>query len=240
MKSKEKLTLAATKRDVFGKKLRKLRHSGMVPANIFGHDFKSAAVTVNLKDFIHVYKTAHETGVVYVQLDKQEVPVLIKDLQKHPVSGLLLHVDFRKINLLEKIETDVPIVFINESPAVLQLGGQLLTQANEVLIEALPTDIPENIEIDLAKLTEIGSEVRVQDLKAGANVVIKEDPERLIVSVVARKEESITPETETEAPEITTEKKEGEEGEGAEGGDAEAAEPSKGGDAEKTDEKPAK
>lgn len=213
MKAKEKLILAATKRELFGKKLRKMRHNGMVPANIYGPEFKSVAITFSYKDFLHAYKIAHETGVVYVQVGRDEIPTLVKHLQKHPVSDALLHVDLRKINLLEKIETDVPLVFINESPAVAQLGGQLLTQTNEVLIEALPTDIPEHIEIDLSRLTEIGSEIRVQDLKSAANVTIKEDPERQIVSVVARKEESITPETETEAPEITTEKKEGEQGE---------------------------
>lgn len=232
MKAKEKLILTATKRDVFGKKLRKLRHSGMIPANIYGPDFKSVAITVSYKDFLHAYKIAHETGVVYVQIGKEEIPTLIKELQKHPVSDALIHVDMRKINLLEKIETDVPLVFINDSPAVAQLGGQLLTQANEVLIEALPTDIPEHIEIDLALLTEIGSEIRVQDLKPATNVVIKEDPERQIVSVVARKEESITPETEIEAPEITTEKKEGEEGE--------TTEPAPAADAAPDEEKPAK
>lgn len=222
MKNKEKLTLTAEKREAFGKKLRKMRHSGMVPANIYGPEFKSVAITVSFKDLIHTYKVARETGVVYITIGKDEYPTLIKDIQRHPVSDAILHVDFRRINLKEKIETDVPLVFVNESAAVQTLGGQLLTQTNEVLIEALPTDIPEQIEIDLAKLTEIGSEIRVQDIAKIPNVDVKEDPERMIVSVVARKEESITPETETETPEITTEKKEGEEA--AEGGEEPKAE----------------
>lgn len=213
MKQKEKLTLQAEDRTQFGKQLRKMRHHGKIPANIYGPEFKSVAITVEFKDFMHAYKVAHETGVVYVQAGKQEFPTLIKHLQKHPVSDAILHVDFRRINLAEKIETEVPLEFINESPAVSQLGGQLLTSADAVLIEALPNDIPENIQIDLAILTEIGSEIRLQDIAKMANVEFKDDPERIIVSVVARKEESITPETETEAPEITTEKKEGEEGE---------------------------
>lgn len=232
-KNAEKLTLQATKREEFGKKLRKLRHSGRIPANIYGPDFKSVAVTVNVRDFTHAFKVARETGVVYIQVDKEEIPTLIKDIQRHPVSNMILHVDFRKINLNVKIETDVPIVFVNDSPAVAQLGGQLLTQANEILIEALPTDIPENIEIDLAKLTEIGSEVRVKDIPAIPNVTIKEDEDRMIVSVVARKEESITPETQAEAPEITTEKKGDEEGGEGEAAPAEEASEEKGEDKEK-------
>lgn len=212
MKQKEKLTLQAEDRTQFGKQLRKMRHNGKIPANVYGHDFKSLAITIDFKDFMHAYKVAHETGVVYVKTATQEVPTLIKHLQKHPVSDAIIHVDFRKINLSEKIETEVPFEFINESPAVAQLGGQLLTSADVVLIEALPNDIPENIQIDLAILTEIGSEIRLQDIAKIANVEFKDDPEKIIVSVVARKEESITPETETEAPEITTEKKEGEEG----------------------------
>ena len=215
-KTKEKLALSTEKRSVFGKKLKKMRHENILPANIYGTDFKSLAVSTKFKDFIKVYKTAKETGVIYLSIDNKEIPVLIKNIQLHPVSHLILHVDFRKIDLKKKIETEVPIKIIGESEAVTQKEGVLLTLSDKLVVEALPEDIPQNFVIDISILKDIGQEIKVKDIKITEKFEIKDDAEKVIVSVTAHKEESITPETETEAPEITTEAppKEGEEAEG--------------------------
>ena len=100
--------MKAELRTVFGKKLNKVRKQGLVPSNIFGPDFKSKSISVVYKDFVKTYKKVGETGVVYLSLDKENIPVLIKSIQKHPLSSLLLHVDFRKIDLSKKIEANVP------------------------------------------------------------------------------------------------------------------------------------
>lgn len=214
-KTKEKLTLSGEKRSVFGKKLKKMRHENILPANIYGTDFKSLAVSTKFKDFIKVYKIAKETGVIYLSIENKEIPVLIKNIQLHPVSHLILHVDFRKIDLKKKIETEVPVKIIGESEAVTQKDGVLLTLSDKLVVEAFPEDIPQNFEIDISALKDIGQEIKVKDIKITEKFEIKDDPEKVIVSVTAHKEESITPETETEAPEITTEAppKEGEEAE---------------------------
>ena len=102
-----KLHLEAKNRDIFGKKLKKVRIIGKLPGNIFGPDFKSQAITVDVKDFKRIYHTAKETGVVYIKTDRKKIPVLIRNVQKHPVNNILLHVDFRKIDLSQKIETNV-------------------------------------------------------------------------------------------------------------------------------------
>ncbi len=209
---KQKIILAVEKRDVFGKKLRKLRHQGLIPANIFGPKFQSVAVSVDTKSFLKVYRIVRETGVVYVQLDKQEIPALIRNIQKHPLTNSIIHIDLRKIDLSQKIETTVPVSTVNESTAVTQKGGVLLTQAHELIIEALPTDIPQSIEIDITPLTEVGMEIKVKDIAHSGTYEIKEDAEKVVISVVAHKEESVTPETAVETAEVITEKKEGEEG----------------------------
>ena len=98
-----KTVLEVVKRDIFGKKLHRLRKSGQIPANVFGPDFQSVSIAVGEKDFFNVYKTAQETGIVYLHLGTDEIPVLIKQLQFHPVTDKLLHVDFRKIDLQKKI-----------------------------------------------------------------------------------------------------------------------------------------
>lgn len=205
---KEKTILKVGKRDVLGKKLRKMRKHGQMPANVYGANFKSTSITAQLKDFLKVYRTAKETGVVYLQLDGKDIPTLITHIQKHPVSGLYLHVDFRAIDLKQKVEASVPIVTVNQSTAVSQKGGVLLTTVDHLMVEALPEEIPQHIEIDLARLIEIGAELKVKDLATSTSYVVKEDPEKLILSVIAHKEESVTPETETAAPEVLTEKKE--------------------------------
>ncbi len=200
----DKLKLEAKSRDVFGKKLRKLRHSGLVPANVFGPDFKSKSITLDAKEFMKVYRIAKETGIIYLHLEKEEIPVLVRLIQKHPVTDYILHVDFRKIDLTKKIETEVPVRVINESEAVAQKGGVLLTLSENLLVESLPGDIPQHIEVDISVIKEVGQEIKVADLPKSQKFEIKEDPQKVVVSVVEHKEESVTPETTAAAPEVIT------------------------------------
>ena len=211
-KKDSKLQLDAKKREVFGKKLKKVRIGGMLPGNIFGPDFKSQSITVDVKAFRRIYNTAKETGVVYIKTDDKETPVLIRGVQKHPVTNLLLHVDFRKIDLSQKIETKVPVIVIGEAPAVTQKNGVLLTHLNDVTVEALPDQIPSKIEVDISGLIEIGSEIKVSGLPKSDKYTIKEDLEKPVVSVIEHKEESLVAETTpTGEPEIIEQKAEGEE-----------------------------
>ncbi|MFN4213011.1 MAG: 50S ribosomal protein L25 [Microgenomates group bacterium] len=204
---KDKLFLKVEPRTIFGRKLKRLRANGIIPANIYGPEFKSQAISVNFKDFIKVYKIAKETGVVYLDLEEKEIPVLIKNLQKHPVNGGILHIDFIKIDLTKKVQTEVPIKIVGESKAVKELGGILLTQTDSLLIEALPQDIPPAIEVNISSLKEIGQEIKVADLLKTNTFEIKSPPDKVIVSVIAHKEESVTPETTMAAPEVISEAK---------------------------------
>ncbi|OGK11807.1 hypothetical protein A2954_05120 [Candidatus Roizmanbacteria bacterium RIFCSPLOWO2_01_FULL_37_12] len=204
-----KLTLNILPRTIFGKKLKKFRKDGYIPANIFGQEFKSQSVSVTYKDFVKVYKAAKETGVIYLKLEKNELPALTKNVQRHPVNDNILHVDFRKIDLKQKIQTDVPVKVVGQSDAVTQKGGVLLTQTESLLVEALPTDIPHQIEVDIASLKEIGKEIKVSDLAKSDKYEIKTIPDKVIVSVVEHKEEEILPQTApTVAPEVITAKPE--------------------------------
>lgn len=213
-KQADKLTINATKREVLGKQVKKLRREGFVPANIYGKDFNSAAITLTLNDFTRIYNEAGETGVVYVSIEggDKDIPTLIKRVQTHPVNDFILHVDFRKINLKQKIETEVPLSFIGESPTVKQ-GAVVLYQMDTITIEALPTDIPSEIEVDLATITEVGQDIRVSDLPKSDKFEYITDPEMVVVSTTEHKEEDLEPDTTTVIPEA-------EEGaEAAEGGE---------------------
>jgi len=207
--SKDKVSLKAEVRTVFGKKLNKVRKQGLVPGNIFGPDFKSKSISVVYKDLIKTYKIVGETGVVYLSVDKENIPVLIKGIQKHPLTSTLLHIDFRKIDLSKKIETNVPVKTVGVSEAVTQKAGILLVQSETLLVEALPEDIPSSIEVDISVIKEIGQEIKVADLKKSDKYEVKTPAEKVILGVVAHKEESIVPETAVAAPEIITEGSEG-------------------------------
>ena len=117
-----------------------------------------------------------------------------------------------KLIFHKKIETKEPVVVIGEAPAVTQKNGVLLTHLNDVTVEALPDQIPSNIEVDISSLIEIGSEIKVSGLPKSDKYTIKEDLEKPVVSVIEHKEESLVAETTpTGEPEIIEQKAEGEE-----------------------------
>ncbi len=194
--------LTVENRDVFGRKLKSLRASGVLPANIFGKDIKSKAIKVDRAEFNKVFSQAGETGIIELQVGKEISPVLVANIQTHPVTGEALHVDFRQVNMKEKIEAQVPIKLVGESQAEKDGLGIVVQQTDEVLVEALPMDLPESFEVDIAKLVELGSAIVVADLPSSDKVKILDEPEKIIVKVEEpqAEEEVVAPEpTEEEA-----------------------------------------
>lgn len=233
-KGKEALVITAQKRDTLGKQVKKLRKAGFVPANIYGKDFESTAITLSLSDFQKVYNAAGETGIVNITIEgeKSEIPTLIRLVQTHPLTESILHAEFRKVNLKQKIEAEVPLEFTGESPAVKQ-GAVVLYQMDVITVEALPANIPSEIVIDISALTEVGQTITVADLPKSEDYEVMNDPEATIVSTTAHKEEELEPDTSTTIPE-------GEEAEGAEGAEAtdgESAESAPAEDSGKSEEK---
>jgi large subunit ribosomal protein L25 len=205
---KKKMVLGALIRTVFGKKNKKLRKTGLLPANIYGTNFPSQAISINYVEFKRMFRVVGETGVVYIKTEKDEIPTLVTSLQRDPIEGLILHADFRKVDLSIKIEAVVPLTFIGIAPAV-NAGGVILTQTDKVTVEALPQDIPNHIEINLSTLVEIGNEIKVGDIVVNPAYTIKTEPEKVIISVAAHKEESVVAETTAAAtPEVLTAKQE--------------------------------
>ncbi len=203
----DKHTIKAEKRKILGQKVKTLRKEGILPANIYGKKVKSLAVQLPLNEFEKIYKEAGETGIIEVSVDGTKRPVLINNIQRHPVTDLPLHVDFLQVDLKEKVTADVPVDLIGESPAEKSGLGTVVQHVNEIQVEALPADLPEKFEIDLSKLTEVDQAVFVKTLAVDSKKVeIKNDAEQILVKVEPlRKEEEAPAPVETE-----------EEGEGAE------------------------
>lgn len=193
-KNMQKQTLKAEVRKISGRKVKNLRKEGILPGNISGKKIKSEAVQVVLKDFEKVYKDVGETGLLTLEIGKDEKPVLIHNLQVNPVSDAPVHVDFLQVDLKEKVEADVPVELTGESPAQKQAIGTVVQYINEIKVEALPMDLPEKFIVDTSGLAEIDQAILVKDLKVDrAKVDIKTGPDEIVVKVEPPQKEEVVP-----------------------------------------------
>ncbi len=177
------IKLKASKRKIFGRKVKVLRKEGILPANLYGKKIKSVGIQVDRKEFASIYDQAGETNVVELIIDKQTHPVLIQNVQTDPITNLPLHVDFHQVDLKEKVTTQVPIELIGEAPAVKEKIGVLLTLLSQIEVEALPTDLPDKIEIDISKLSAVDQTIKIADLKISDKIKILTDQNLEIVKV---------------------------------------------------------
>lgn len=185
-------TLTAEERTVTGRKVKALRRQGVIPANVFGKDVKSYAVSVPADKFRKVFEEARETGIVELSVGKKTNPVLISNVQKHPVTGETLHIDFRQVDLTKKITATVPVEIIGESPAEKSGLGTVVQQTLELEVEALPTDLPEKFEVDVTELTEVDAAIYVKDLKYDKHkVTVSAEEDQIIAKVDPPQEEKV-------------------------------------------------
>ncbi|MCH7730355.1 50S ribosomal protein L25 [Patescibacteria group bacterium] len=210
----DKQTLKAQKRKIFGRKVKRLRADGILPANIYGKKVKSEAIKVSLSDFVKTFEKAGETGLVELVLNgdskkASKKTVLIHNVQVDPVTDTPIHADFLQVNLKEKVTAAVPIEVIGESPAEKAGKGTVIQQIDEVEIEALPGDLPEKFIVDISSLAEVDQSVVIKDLSFDAKKIeVKEDLEQIVVKVEpVRKEEEevVAPAEEVEGVETEAE-----------------------------------
>jgi len=178
-----RLKLTVEKRKILGKKVKRLRKEGTLPANIYGKDIKSLAVQLPQKEFEKVFKEVGETGLVDVQLNGELKPSLIHNVQMDYLYNLPLHADFFQVNLKEKVKTMVPIKILGEAKAVSDKLGLLLQPLSEVEAEALPGDLPEYIEVNVVSLADVNDQIVVSDIKAPTGVSILTEPSQVVVKI---------------------------------------------------------
>ena len=206
----EQVPLKAQKRTVLGRKVKVLRREGVIPAHVFGHKVKTVHIQVKASEFEKVFEKTGETGIIDLAVDGQKRPVLVKNVQVHPVSDIPLHIDFYQVNLSEKVKVNVPLEIVGEAPAIHKKIGLLLTPVTEIEIEALPADLPEKIEVDVAPFENVGDEIKVKDLKVDRSKIEIHTDEELVVAqigeLVTREMEEVEAEIEAEQVEATEEK----------------------------------
>ncbi len=210
----EQISLEAKVRTDTGKgAARKLRRQGRIPAILYGGEGKPVLLEVEEREFEALSgKATGQNVITNLKLGKEtgENMTLIKDVQHHPVTERVLHIDFCRISLKEKLTVPVPIAVVGESAGVKE-GGILEHLLWEVDVECLPTQMPEKIEIDITHLN-IGDTIHVRDLEEKEGIKFLTDGEKTILSVgPPRVVEKEVVEEEVAEPEVISEEKKPEE-----------------------------
>lgn len=200
--TKEKHKIKAENRTALGRKVKKIRKEGFIPATIYGKGLESKSIQFLGVELEKLFEEVGESTLVNLVLENETLPILFRNPQYHVIDGNLIHIDCYKVNLKEKISAMVPIEFIGESQAVKD-GNTLVTVTDEIEIEALPADLPEKIEVDLTVLETLESVINVADIKIDlSKLEIKTDKEQLIAKVEEPRaeEEIVAPVEEEVAP----------------------------------------
>jgi large subunit ribosomal protein L25 len=188
--------------------VRRLRREGYVPGVVYGGDGDTVAFKVSTRERRVALQDA--SAVIDLKLDGKALPVIVKDNQYHPVRDELMHIDLLEVRLDEKIQSTVSIELegIEEAPGVKE-GGVLEHVTRELNIEALPTDIPERIVVDVSGM-EGAATMHLTEIPAPPGVELLDDPEETIIATITVPTEIEEPEVEEE-PELVGEEVEGEE-----------------------------
>ena len=232
----ERVALTVQKRDELKSgKVGRLRKANFIPAIIYGKKFKPMGVKIDNKNTLTLKKINFSENTLIdlqIQGEKEKIAVLIKDLQFHPLTEEVMHIDFIHVSLTDKIKVKVPIKIKGESPGVKD-GGILEYLLRELELECIPTDIPEFIEIDISAL-KLGDSIHVKDLRTPSTLKVLTPETDVVVSVVSpeeeKPEEAVAAEGAVTEPEVIKEKpktEEAEAGKDAKDGKKEAKEPKK-------------
>lgn len=188
----EEIKLTVEKRDGAGskKQLSTLRGASKVPGVIYGGDKPSVQVAVAEKELVAARRKGGVNAILHLDVGGKQETVIVKALQRHPVSDKLVHADFQRISMTEKIEARVPLHIVGEAPGVKNTGGLLQHELRELRVRALPGDIPQALNVDVSKL-EIGMHILVKDIAAGKGVEVLDAPDHMVVHVTTVKEEVV-------------------------------------------------
>jgi large subunit ribosomal protein L25 len=195
--TKEKNEIKAEIRTLLGRKVKKIRKEGLIPSTIYGKGMESISIQIDNKAFLKIFAEVGESGLVNLLIGDKKYAVLFKNPQYEPITSDCTHIDCHKVNLKEKIKATIAVELTGESDMV-KAGNILIEITNEIEVEALPNDLPENFTIDISTLTEVDQMITVADLEVDkSKVEILTPGDTAIVKIEAPKVEE---EVEIEAP----------------------------------------
>ena len=194
----DNLNLSVNKREVTGKKVSELRSNGLTPIHMYGPEIESSPLQCDSKILDRVITDAGTNIPVTVNVDggEQNNLCFIREVQYHPVTNKVLHVDFMKVQVEKSVRAQVPISVIGISPAVRTMGGTLLQPLLTLTVEALPLEIPKTITLEAELLVDFETNFYVSDIEVDEGVNVINEASEMVASVVAPRVERIESEGE--------------------------------------------
>jgi|SRR3989344_785412 len=180
--------IKAKKRDL-GVKLNTLRKEGGIPAVFYGLRKKTTPITMSIIEFKKIWRQAGESSAVKISLPEGDIDALIHEVQVDPITDEPTHADFLAIDMKKKIQVKVPLEFEGIAPAVKNGIGNLVKVLHEVEVEALPSDLPHTLIVDITKLETVENQIFVSDIKLPAGVVVITGSDEVVASIVLQVEE---------------------------------------------------
>lgn len=205
------LTLSAKIRKDVGKKVKILREKGLIPAVLYGPKTKNLSLEISAKEFEKAYKAAGKSSLITLAIsdeigrpERKKFLVLIHDVEKESLTGNPIHIDFYQPRLDEEIEAKIPLVFEGDSFAIKDLGGTLIKNIQEVIVKALPQNLPHEIKVNIEKLKTLQDSILIKDLILPQGVKALKDPEEIIaiVSLPEKVEEELVKPIEEKVEEV--------------------------------------
>jgi large subunit ribosomal protein L25 len=189
----ERIELEASKREVNGKKVRFLRREGNTPANMYGHGLDSVSLQVDTRKLKQTLARAGKTDLISLKIAGAAAPVmvLVREVQKDYLNKDMLHVDFYQVNMSEKIKAAVPLVYTGEAPALKKKNVSLLHLMDTLHVEALPDQLPHNVQVDISKLIDTEHAIFVKDITLSEGVTLLSDPEQIVIKAVETRREEV-------------------------------------------------
>lgn len=200
------IKLNAKPRKEVGRKTRVLKEKGLIPAVVYGSGKENISIEIDHEAFKKLFAEVGESALISLEIagEKKERPVLIYEIQKDPVSGKFIHVDFYQASLKQEVEVTIPLVFEGVSLAVKDLGGTLVREIQELKVRALPQNLPHDIKVDISALKTFEDEILIKDLKIPADVKIMKGPDEVVATAtpVQNVEEELAKEIEEKVEDV--------------------------------------
>jgi large subunit ribosomal protein L25 len=185
----EALQLNAKRREVIGKQVRALRRDGLIPAILYGTGIKPISLKLVERETSRALSRIGSATLIDLKVGKTTHKVLVREMQRDIISNEILHIDFLKVAMDVVIRTIVPLDLIGEAPAVKDEGGILITGLTEIEVEALPSNLPEYLKVDLSVLENLEDKISVGDIILGEGVKLLTSLEEMVVQIIIPAEE---------------------------------------------------
>ena len=183
----QSLSFEASPRELIGKSVKELRRTGIVPIHVYGSGFESLNLQASVSVVRSIVAKAGTNIPVTVSVAGLDSPLFsfIREVQRHPLTEAILHVDFLRVPLMQPMTSAVPITIVGEAPAVRYMGGVLNQALQTIQVECLPLDIPQGVEVDISTLESFDRSIYVSDIDLGPKVTILSGPGEMIARINA-------------------------------------------------------